>query len=759
MSLALSSACNQEAPPPHDEPGIPPESPFFDDPACLPTDDPGRSPRHALSDAPSPPLWGAHTLGESVDAAQYGLSDDPGWHLDLIAGAPSAPIGADRTGLVRIVAADRTNGELLHPSGHAHQEIVAPAADAYQFGSAVAAANWHPSYAAPFEITNAIGQELLVGAPGSDSQRGRVYLYETRIDESDLPSAHDRDLWSWALTGSVSTSSAPGDRFGHSLAADRRGAPDDEVEWFAVGAPGANAVYIYSMPTGFYMPPATPVLVQTLTPSTLGAGFSAQDFGWSLVADDFDRDGYVDLAIGAPGTNQIPSKVFVVPGASSGSLPLDASNPTVIEHPVLDTRFGTALDGGNLFQKQQTGHDDGPRSLAIGAPNAQSGRGAVCWIAFEDMRDAPTDLIALTNPGAAGSDPSCVDWPFPPNNAAFGASVAIGNVSPVDPFLDETTVPARVHELIVGAPGTPPLEWTDVDGPPATEWSGGPSSDPASGAVVIFRGHEQEGPFVPHSTTVDRETRPLGERILRPDSNFGGAGFGSALRVLDVQRTDRPDLLVGAPGFQLGAGAFQFLNSAPFTGADSPNSGVFQAFYSDSSPILNDEEEPFMVRVVDAGDRVLVLGLQTLWVSIVQPDPENEGHFLVCELDDEPLAFPFDLRLSVPHTIGGGNTNFSIAMLGDGTLIDPATHSGDNGSAVRIDLTVSDSNFGDSDPYNDTMTLSLGPLLVWFCDAWRDPSVSLGPCVFGASPLDDDCTWQGAPFTLERSSSLEETCE
>jgi len=248
--------------------------------------------------------------------------------------------------------------------------------------------------------------------------------------------------------------------------------------------------------------------------------------------------------------------------------------------------------------------------------------------------------------------------------------------------------------------------------------------------------------------------------VLRPDASYGGAAFGSALRVLDVQRTNRPDLLVGAPSYKGNDGAVQLLNSAPFTGADNPNSGVFSGFDVFGMPLVNADATALQVRMVDTGDRVLVLGSQELEIDIVQPDPDDEGSTVVCAMSGNETTFSFDLRMSIPHTIGGPPTNVTLAFdADDGELVDPTTYTGDNFTAALVVLTVSDSGFGDSDPSNDTVTVALGPLHIWSCNAWRDPKIGLGACVGGATPLDEDCDWEGAPLSFTRFSSLDETCE
>jgi hypothetical protein len=755
-TLAALEGCNTVIPEPAVEEA--PEAPLFTDPACLPTSLASRSPQHRLTDVPGTPPTGTPMLGAAVDVVQFGplQAQAPGYGPDLfsevLVGVPFAPLGHGGSGLVRWVTLNRTTGQFADPNRYPATEILGPSG-ADEFGHAVIAADVVGPYSTPAlnpVLRRAQGQEVIVGAP-SASGGGRVYVYQASYAIADVGSVDDRTVWQWQPFTTLNAPAGTGSAFGASLAVDRRLNPGDQAPYFAVGAPGANAVYIYSVDTST-SPPTGMNLVQTITPSGLGAGFTAFDFGFAVVIDDFDRDGFADLAIGAPGDSQAPPRVFIVPGAQSGSVPFDTSIPTALSPVVAElgtqSRFGEALDSGNLFKQQQGGDPDGPRSLVIGAPEAQ-GRGGVCWAAFGEER-GEFDLIEVATPGSGAVE--CRRSPFPHSGARFGAAVAVGNVSPVDPFLNAASPEALIHEVVVGAPGAPPIAWTST--PPFEPDAGAGAT---SGLVVILRGDGNGGPIVPPPTGATIEERPLAERYLVPDVSGGGSRFGTALRIFDVQATARPDLIVGAHGFDGWQGAVQVLNSAGANGLIGNAGGVFTGVDANGDAVS--------ITVVDTGQAVLLESAGDFGFTmqrIVDDEPvecQATANFLVWSVSS-PVAGSFPIRNRVGHTIGDGPTSFSVAFDTDGDAIDPTdvpTTIG-NGGAVLVNLTLTDANFGNSDPADDELTVTFNQIATWCNGDWRDIQ-QVGACVTAQALVHPDCFIPNNPFTFTRFSGLGETCE
>src|SRR5262249_23618680 len=136
----------------------------------------------------------------------------------------------------------------------------------------------------------ACGEELIVGAPGTSSTRGSIAWYYTDPSYAQP----------WRLGLVIpSPSTVSGNAFGYAIAAKHRAYSSlspwlpgaDHPVWIAVGAPGVNTVYIYSVD------PTTGILVNSVI---LMLGTTPVRFGASLAVGDFDGDGNDDLAVGAP---------------------------------------------------------------------------------------------------------------------------------------------------------------------------------------------------------------------------------------------------------------------------------------------------------------------------------------------------------------------------------------------------------------------------------------------------------------------------
>jgi plastocyanin len=141
--------------------------------------------------------------------------------------------------------------------------------------------------------------------------------------------------------------------------------------------------------------------------------FCGDWFGWALAAGDFNQDGYVDLAIGAPGDTLLlaplpaPSvglhvgAVNVLYGAAAG---LTAANnqifhqdtPGMIGRAEVEDRFGYALYAGDF-------DGDGVDDLAVGTPDEDIEQNGVLKIANAGAVNviygavAPSGLTAADN--------------------------------------------------------------------------------------------------------------------------------------------------------------------------------------------------------------------------------------------------------------------------------------------------------------------------------------------------------------------------
>ncbi|MFO7566755.1 MAG: FG-GAP-like repeat-containing protein [Enhygromyxa sp.] len=327
--------------------------------------------------------------------------------------------------------------------------------------------------------------DLAVGAPG-ESGSGAVYIW--RGTGGGLSPAA-------ALDQTGLGAAEPGDRFGAALAAgdfDKDGYVD-----LAVGAPYdapnsrvSGAVYL------FLGGPAGLRPGRLVDQTGLGVDEHGDRFGAALSSGDYDGDGHVDLAVGAPGeapgSDPRSGAVYLFRGSSRGVSPAQVLDQAGLSANEADDQFGAALASGDF---DNDGHED----LAVGAPYEAPGAGprsgAVFIFAGTPMGLEPRQFLVQDGLGVneAGDD--------------FGRALSSGDYD-CDGWAD----------LAVGAPGE------------------APGGDPRSGAVFVFRG-------------TDKKLVPL--QVLTQTGladNEHGDRFGAALASANYVANHREDLAVGAPG-------------------------------------------------------------------------------------------------------------------------------------------------------------------------------------------------------------------
>jgi hypothetical protein len=259
--------------------------------------------------------------------------------------------------------------------------------------------------------------------------------------------------------------------------------------------------------------------------------------GFWLDLGDISGDGRRDLIAGAPGNAGLAGKVYVILGGPERTGEISLANAeAIVSSSAAGNLFGYATAAGNIINLDGTN----PKNLAIGAPGANGGRGAV--------------YLYVTGWGT-GTTKTTADATFTvlgaPNDQ-LGTALATGD-------LDND----GRRELIIGAPGTnrvyiikgsATLSGTlDL----ATASASATLTAAGLGRVLLAGDVTGDGTYdllvgAPTQNVVYGYVGTTGTIPTVPAISFSGAAAGdeagASVRLLDLDADGSNDVVIGAPG-------------------------------------------------------------------------------------------------------------------------------------------------------------------------------------------------------------------
>jgi hypothetical protein len=357
------------------------------------------------------------------------------------------------------------------------------------------------------------------------------------------------------------------------------------------------------------------------------------------MAQDFNGDGFSDIAIGAPGelVGAIPSgAVTIIYGAGPG-VGLDAFLPLPSMQYTQSTFGYDANEAGDLFGSALAWGDfdlDGFDDLAVGAPGEDSPGGVVdCGVVYIFMGSAAglmpsgTPIIAqggfLPDPieafDALGSALAAGDF-----NADGFADLAIGvpgeDLAAVDQGMVHQTVgfpgglmPAPFPVILQGMLGDPEevgdgfgraLACGEMDGVPGLDLAIGVPLENFAGDIdcgMVNTIYAAPGfglfPAAPTAPEVWTQDSPGIGEVTNPGDQFGAA---LAIADFDVSVDGAEDLAIGVPGEDIGAVADCGAVNVIYSLAIMPGLGL-DAFATIPSELWH-QNSPAVQDVNEAGD-------------------------------------------------------------------------------------------------------------------------------------------------------------
>ena len=385
---------------------------------------------------PATPTW---TFGGSSSVRAILLKDvNNNGKAEIILGEPYYTSGGfSSRGRVEVYLGGKNSGTYTTPDWYANGE---PQSNIY-FGWALGSGDF-----------NGDGfLDIAIGAYqydyGAQTNAGKVYVFLG--NHTSL-----RGQSEWTCVGGTA-----GEYFGGGLAPEYPDVSGDGIDDLVVGAymynSGRGAVYLFY---GTF-------ISTTVDWTSRGPAQSGASFGYCLAKGDFDGDGYLDLAVGAPyydGTNTDEGRVLIYRGSASG---ISTTASWFVPGPIQNGAcLGWSLAAGDF-------NGDGYDDIAVGAP-------------YYDTANTDAGLVRVHYGSSSGvsSTPSLSTSGPNQANANFGYSLASGDVNGDGyddllvgaPYYDTSNTDAGWAGLYYGTPWglTAVYSWYSVGNDEASAYFG-----------------------------------------------------------------------------------------------------------------------------------------------------------------------------------------------------------------------------------------------------------------------------------------------
>jgi hypothetical protein len=266
-------------------------------------------------------------------------------------------------------------------------------------------------------------------------------------------------------------------------------------------------------------------------------------FGFTLLADDFNDDGFGDLVVGAPGAGEDAGSIQILFGSDAG---LSTDGARTLDPPAADlVGFGAVLARGDI-------DGDDNVDLVVGSPDPSEGSTAghlgfcagaangpaACRLLIGPRNDSGTSDLAVADVTGDGH-PDIVQGDTELFAAGTGG-VRLWLGGPEGPANTPLERTADELGLSAGGSGDDEFGWAVEagrfdDDEFADVAVGIPNADEATGAVAILHG-------------AGDGFRTQGNETLRWEGATARDRFGSMLSLLRLAGRDEPELVIAAEG-------------------------------------------------------------------------------------------------------------------------------------------------------------------------------------------------------------------